>query len=192
GQFIIAVALSDNAYVDGNSSNDYIEYTEVYDSGETGFNGVVSGSETIRAQFKPVPARFIKITFANSGTAIDEVEAFMVQPAIVSENPTRKPKNDLPTAVSIFIPTNTSLSTDTPVPAPTNTPVPTDTATPVPTDTPLPTDTPQPTDTPIPPTDTSIPPTDTPISPTDTSIPPTDPVEPTIVPTDTSALFVVP
>jgi len=192
GQFIIAVALSDNAYVDGNSSNDYIEYTEVYDSGETGFNGVVSGSETIRAQFNPVPARFIKITFANSGTAIDEVEAFMVQPAIVSENPTRKPKNDLPTAVSIFIPTNTSLSTDTPVPAPTNTPVPTDTATPVPTDTPLPTDTPQPTDTPIPPTDTSIPPTDTPISPTDTSIPPTDPVEPTIVPTDTSALFVVP
>ena len=49
GSFVIAVALSDNVYADGNSSNDYVEYTEVYDSEQVGFNGIVSGSETIQA-----------------------------------------------------------------------------------------------------------------------------------------------
>src|SRR5689334_10913871 len=80
GQFVIAVALSDNVYADGNSSNDFVEYTKVYDSKKMGFDGLVKGSETVEASFAPVEARYVKITFQNAGTAVDEVEAFMVQP----------------------------------------------------------------------------------------------------------------
>jgi hypothetical protein len=201
GQFVIAVALSDNVYADGNSSNDYVEYTDVYSSAQAGFNGVVSGPETILAQFKPVQARYIKITFANPGTAVDEVQAFMIQPPVLALEPT-KTHNDNPPGISppsiptiIFIPTSTSVS----VPANTNTPVPADTATPVPTNTQAPTDTPlpPPTNTPLPPpTDTSVPPTDTPApAPTDTAVEapaPTDtPAPPPVAnlaqPTNTSA-----
>ena len=197
GQFVIAVALSDNIYADGNSNNDYVEYTDVFNSEQAGFNGVISGSETIQAHFGPVRARFIKITFANKGTAVDEVEAFMIQPNELASNPTKKPKEGLLGAPSTSIPTRTSMPTDIATPVPTNTPVPADTATPVPTDTPAPTDTaiPAPTDTPVPPTDTaippaptgtSVPPTDTaiPPAPTGTSVPPIDTAIP-VVPTDT-------
>lgn len=178
GQFIIAVALSDNVYADGNSTNDYVEYTQVYDSKKVGFDGIVSGAETISASFRPTKARFVKITFANAGTAVDEVEVFMAQPFGSDDSPTRRPKDDQPGAVSTFIPVY-----DTPAPQPTDThfippntaiPQPTDTAIPPPTD-PPPTDIP-PTDIPpthVPPTDippTAVPPTD--IPPTD--IPPTD------------------
>jgi hypothetical protein len=176
GQFVIAVAMSDNAYVDGNSNNDYIEYTQVYDSVETGFSGIVSGPETIRAQFGPVMARFVKITFVNAGTAVDEVEVFMVQPALFVSTPTKKPKDDIPVVISTFMPSNTPLPTDTATPVPTDTPLPTNT--PVPTDTPRPTDTPPPV-----PTDTPKP-TDTPIPPP----PPTNTEEPTIAPTETPLL----
>jgi hypothetical protein len=179
GQFVIAVALSDNVYADGNSNNDFLEYTKVYDSSKSGFDGVVSGSETIQANFVPTEARFVKITFEKAGTAIDEVEAFMVQPPSLVYIPTNRPKDNQSR------PTWTPVPTDTLVP--TNTPMPTSTNTPVPTNTPLPTDTPTPipTDTSVPPTDTSIPPTDTPIPPTDTPLPPTDRAEPTFAPTDT-------
>ncbi len=180
GQFVIAVALSDNIYADGNSSNDYVEYTDVFNSEQAGFNGVISGPETIQAHFKPVSARFIKITFANKGTAIDEVEAFMIRPTDLGNGPTKPPKEGLPGISSTSIPTSTSVPTEIATPVPTNTPVPADTATPVPTNTPAPTDTaiPAPTDTPVPPTDTAIPaPTDTPVPPTDTEVP--------FVPTDT-------
>jgi hypothetical protein len=193
GQFVIAVALSDNVYSDGNSSNDLVEYIQVYDSIESGFSGIVSGSETIRAQFGPVMARFVKITFVNPGTAVDEVEVFMVQPPLFVSTPTRKPKDDLPAVIASFMPSST--------------PAPTDTATPIPTDTPLPTNTPEPTDTPQP-TDTSIPdptntprPTKTPTAvptdppqPTDTPIPPppTNTEEPIIAPTETPLLVGVP
>ncbi len=180
GQFVIAVALSDNVYADGNSSNDYVEYTQVYDSKQAGFSGIVPSSATIRVQFKPTMARYLKITFVNQGTAVDEVEAFMVQPSVASEHPTRKPKeDDLPAIVL------TAQPADTPVPS-TNTPVP-------PTDTPIPpTDTPQPTNTSVPPTDTPVPPTDTPNPPTDTSVPPTDLFQPIFIPTDTPIPPVVP
>jgi len=192
GQFTIAVALSDNVYSDGNSSNDSIEYALVYDSERAGFTGTVSGSETVTAHFGSVVARFVKITFANSGTAIDEVEVFMVQPALtLSGGPTEKPNNRPPRATSTHIPTQTPQPTDTSTPIPTNTPRPTRTPTDIPTDTPVPTDTPPPpTDTPTEiPTNTPRPtrtptniPTDTPV-PTDTPPPPTDP--PTPIPTDT-------
>lgn len=181
GRFVIAVALSDNVYEDGNSSNDYVEYTEVYDSEQVGFDGVVSGPETIQAQFEPVMVRFIKITFANPGTAIDEVKAFMVSPPVAADDLTRKPRQNLPSTYPTSIPVRTLAPTNTSIPIPPNTktPVPADTATPVPTHTPAPTDTPvpAPTDTPVPaPTDTRIP------APTDTEAPPPPPPEDTPVP----------
>jgi hypothetical protein len=204
GQFMIAVALSDIVYADGNSSNDYIEYTEIFNSEQIGFDGMISGSETIKAQFGPVTARFVKIVFANAGTAVDEVEVFMVQPLKVADDPTREPKEDLPgspktslatstllpTKTALPIPTNTSVPTRTATPMPTNTSRPTDTAIPVPSNTPVPMDTavPVPSDTPAPmdtevfiPANTPIPPP----QPTDTSIPPAEPIEESmIVPTE--------
>jgi hypothetical protein len=163
GRFVIAVALSDNIYEDGNSSNDYVEYTEVYDSEQVGFDGVVSGPETIQAQFEPV----------------------MVRPPVAADDLTRKPRQNLPSTYPTSIPVRTLAPTNTSIPIPPNTktPVPADTATPVPTHTPAPTDTPvpAPTDTPIPaPTDTPVPaPTDTRIpAPTDTEAPPPPPPPP--------------
>lgn len=177
GQFVIAVALSDNVYEDGNSNNDYMEYTQVYNSKEVGFDGVVSGSETITASFSPVRARFVKITFANLGAAVDEVEVFMAQPSGFSNTPTRRPRENPPRSVSTPIPIyNTAIPTDTAIPVPTDTAIPVPTSTPhPPTSTPVPTD-PPPTD--IPPTD--VPPTDIPteVSTADTPI--------TLAPVDTS------
>jgi hypothetical protein len=169
GQFVIAVALSDNIYADGNSNNDFTEYTRVYDSKKAGFDGVVSGSETIQANFVPTEARFVKITFEKAGTAIDEVEAFMVQPPSLVYIPTQKPRDNQSRPTWTPVPTDTLVPTNTPLPTSTNTPVPTDTSVP-------------PTNTPLPPTDTSVPPTDTSVPPTDTSVP-------AIAPTETPMIF---
>ena len=205
GQFVIAVALHDDVYADGNSSNDYFEYTKVYDSKETGFDGVVSGSETIQASFAPVEARFVKITFENAGTAVDEVEAFMVQPPSLAYLPTQKARDNQPRSTWTPIPTNTLIRTDTPTPFPTETPLPTSTPTDVPptstptdvptsTPTDVPTSTPRPTNTPtdVPtstprPTNTPTPrPTNTPTEiPTNTPRPTSTPTpRPTSTPTD--------
>jgi hypothetical protein len=186
GQFVIAVALNDDVYADGNSDNDHVEYWEVYDSRDVGFSGIISGAETIKANFKPTRARFVKITFENPGTAVDEIEAYMIeQPGFVS-SPTQRPRDNesratftpIPTVTSTpsrtptarptltasptWTPTSTRTPTRTPTLRPTNTatPTPTDTPTEVPTDTPVPTSTPTPTDTPAP-TDTPVPPTNT-------------------------------
>ena len=196
GQFVVAVALTDNIYADGDSSNDSMEYTEVYNSDEVGFDGVVSGAETVEASFEPVTARFVKITFENARTAVDEIEVFMIQPPGFVDNSTRRPRDERATSTPIptdtlvptALPTNTLVPTFTSTPRPTNTPVPTFTNTPRP-PTSTPTDIP-PTDTPIPePTDTpEPPPTDTPIpEPTDTpEPPPTDTPGPSsVLPTDT-------
>jgi hypothetical protein len=193
------VALSDNVYADGNSQNDALEYKQVYNSDEAGFDGIISGPETIEATFDPVQARFIKITFEKAGTAVDEIEAFMLQPYGFAGNSTQRARDTLvppsftpiptntlvPSRTPTLIPTNTLIPTRTPTLIPTNTlvptftPFPTDTATPRPTRTPRPTSTDIPTDTPEPPTDTpEPPPTDTP------EPPPTDTPEPQ--PTDTS------
>ncbi len=199
GQFVIAVALSDNVYADGNSSNDYMEYTQVYDSAKAGFDGIVSGSETIAATFSPVEARFIKITFANPGTAVDEVEAFMAQPSQLVDNATRRPRDETSGAAATALPVYNSPPpqpadvvrppTSTPIPAPTNTPLPPPTKTPVPpTKTPVPptkTPLPQPTDTPRPPTNTPLPPpTNTPHPPTNTPLPPS--TDTAVPPADTA------
>jgi len=179
GQFTIAVALSDNVYANGDSSSDNSEYKEVYDSESAGFTGTDSGAETVRAYFGSVMARYVKITFTNPGTAIDEVEVFLFNPsptlsvAQIRATRLKREPRDTATSVPSYTPlptdTSTPVPTDTPTPIPTNTPQPTDTATPVPTSTstPIPTDTPQPTATAVP-IDTS-PPNNTPTSvPTDT------------------------
>jgi hypothetical protein len=208
GQFSIAVALVDDIYADGNSHNDSLEYKQVYNSKEIGFDGIISGPETIEATFPAVRARFIKITFENAGTAVDEIEAFMLQPSGLASNRTQRPRDTLvppsftpvptntliPSKTPTLVPTNTLVPTRTPTLVPTHTPRPTSTD--VPTDTPLPTDTatPRPTHTPRPtntdvPTHTPEPPTDTPEPPpTDTpEPPPTDTPQPQ--PTETSAPF---
>jgi len=80
GQFTIATAFTDNAYANGDDSDDNDEYITRVDSSTLGFSGNISGSETIMVSFDPVEARFIKIYFAGiagtSAVAIDEVEIF--------------------------------------------------------------------------------------------------------------------
>jgi len=174
GQFVVAVAISDDVYADGNSQNDSMEYTQVYDSEDAGFDGIISGPETIEARFDPVQARFVKITFENPGTAVDEIEAFMIQPFGLADGPTQRPRDTRVPPSFTPIPTNTLVPSRTPTLIPTNTLVPTRTPTLIPTITPFPTDTdtPRPTNTEVP-TDTPEPPTDTPEPPpTDTPEPP--------------------
>lgn len=186
GEFFISTALADNAYANGDSSNDNVEFQQVYDSKSAHLIGDTTHSGTVIAYFEPVNARYIKITFANPGTAIDEVEIFMSNSiSLVDANQT-KDKGGKPQSGNSVQPTSTFAPTPTPTAIPTQTPLPTSTWTPVPTNTPVPTDTPTPvpTDTLEPTsTPTDIPPTDTP-QPPDTSTPaPTDTVEP--LPTDT-------
>lgn len=187
GQFVIAVALADNVYADGNSRNDNLEYVPVYRSERAGFSGTITGAETVIAHIAPHLARYLKITFENERTAIDEVEAFLIQPpvAIIAQGaiPGRdRPEEDvspsIATNISNPIVTNTPVPEATATPIPTSTPVPTNTEPPTFTATPLPTQTftPLPTSTAVP-SDTPIPsPTDTPVV-TDTDTPmPTDPI----------------
>ena len=195
GQFVISVALYDDIYADGNSSNDDEEYQQVFSSEQTGFNGTISGSETVTAQFDPHMARYIKITFEKAGTAIDEVEAFMIQPPAPDNNATRPPdEGNRPDNTSTpVVPTNTSRPADTATFVPTNTPPPTDTATPLPTNTPTLTETttPPPTSTPLPTRTATLVPTNTSLPP-DTATPvPTDPPPPTesAIPVPTGLLF---
>jgi len=76
GQFTIAVSTSDNIYANGDDSNDGTEYTQVVDSAVAGFSGIINGAETVQVSFAPVLARFVKLTVADYGTAIDEIEVF--------------------------------------------------------------------------------------------------------------------
>lgn len=197
GQFVVAVALADDVYVHGNNSNDELEYSVVYDSKQAGFNGKISGAETVLAQFETRAARFIKLIFENEGTAIDEVEVFLLEPPMASSRPGNEPGDKqsdgntssisnpsatpLPSSTRTAVPTLTLVPTSTPTLIPTRTTVPTHTATAVPTFTPLPTDSrtpvPPPTDTPVPtntptdvPTDTPPPDTETPAA-TSTPVP---------------------
>ena len=164
GQFVIAVAVSD-VYADGDSSEDFVEYAQVFRSEGTGFSGSVSQEETIRTQFSPVQARFVKITFEQAGAAIEEVGVFMVQPPVLSEQPTQSPSKDPAGITATPMHTITASPMDTAASVPTGTPLPTDTAVFIPMDTPtqLPT-------TPPPPPDTA---TVVPTEPPPTAVPPT-------------------
>ena len=189
GQFVVAVALSD-VYSDGNSSNDHLEYAQVFSSQQSGFSGTVSQADTVRALFSPVKARFVKITFVKAGAAIREVGVFMVQPPVQAARPTRTQAR----ATATLLPTSTGLPTDTGTSYFTSTPFPTETLAPLPTGTQIPTETliPSPTGTPVPtetlvplPTDTATPiptnplPSDTPV-PSATAVSPPTAIPPTI------------
>jgi beta-lactamase superfamily II metal-dependent hydrolase len=76
GQFVVQAALADNRFADGDESLDADEYRSVFDSADGGFNGAVAGPSTVRAKFSPIVARFVKVSVANAGAAIDELEAF--------------------------------------------------------------------------------------------------------------------
>ncbi|MBN2589224.1 MAG: discoidin domain-containing protein [Sedimentisphaerales bacterium] len=77
GQFTISVALSDNIYANGDESLDGTEYTVIYDSTSDAYSGLINGPESLSVNFTvPVSAQYLKITFANSGVAIDEVQVF--------------------------------------------------------------------------------------------------------------------
>ena len=74
GNFTIEVTNEDNMYVNGDDCDDELEYSRVFDSVNVGFSGQINGSDTLRISIPAVNARFVKLTFANAGTAIDEVE----------------------------------------------------------------------------------------------------------------------
>jgi F5/8 type C domain-containing protein/DUF3060 family protein len=182
GQFVIAVALSD-VYADGDSSNDYVEYAQVFRSEQTGFSGTVSQTEIVKTRFSPVQARFVKITFEKAGAAIEEVGVFMIEPPVLAAQPTSTSQEDLPGIA--LTPTATGLPTGTAVSIPTNTPTPSDTPTALPTITQYPSSTPTPLPTRTqPPADTSTP---VPTNPLPTDIPPTV-IPPT--PTNTDPIVV--
>ena len=191
GQFVIAVAQSD-FYSDGNSSNDYTEYAQVFNSAQTGFNGTLSNAETIRTVFSPVKARYVKITFEKAGAAISEVGVFTVQPSVLAELPTRTPQENVSEVTSTLVPTETLMPTDSATPLPTDTQITTDTPSTVLANTllPSPTDTLPPSNTPTPvPTDTLLPtasgtaaPLPTEPLPSDTPIPSPAVVPPTAIP----------
>ncbi|HET6822339.1 MAG TPA: DUF3060 domain-containing protein, partial [Anaerolineales bacterium] len=152
-------------YADGDNSHDYREYAQVFHSEQTGFSGRVSQAETIRTQFSPIQARYVKITFEKAGAAIEEVGVFMVEPPVLAEQPI--PVDAVPT-LSTPVHTNTVTALDSATPVPTGTRMLTNTAVPISTGivtlastpTPLPPNTLAPTDplpTVVPPT--AIPPT---------------------------------
>lgn len=82
GQFIIEFALLDTVFASGNAADDATEYGSAINSSSLGFGGLINGSDTVFVNFNdaPVNARFIKMTFASSGAAIDEVEVFAAIP----------------------------------------------------------------------------------------------------------------
>ncbi len=74
GQFVVALAMADDVYANGNDQNDAAEYTVVFDSATAGFSGQIAGAQTLRASFAPRAARYVRLLVAQEGAAIDEVE----------------------------------------------------------------------------------------------------------------------
>lgn len=86
GSFSIAVATADNSFSMGNASNDGAEYATVFSSSAFGstYNGSLSLNDSLQATFDAASARYIKISFNNSGfnggVAVDEVQVYGVAP----------------------------------------------------------------------------------------------------------------
>jgi hypothetical protein len=86
GSFTIEAALTDNVFANGDISDDGAEYTTVLGSTSTNYGG----GKTVKVDFSAgtpqlVMARYLKLTFANNGTAIDEVEVGVVpEPATLA------------------------------------------------------------------------------------------------------------
>jgi hypothetical protein len=135
GQFVISVALSD-VYADGNSRDDYAEYSLVFRSEQVDFSGTVSDTATLRIQFPAVRARLVKITFEQAGAAIEEVGVFMVQPPDVARQVTSTPHVSVPGSTLTAANTDTALAMDTATFAATSTGLPANTTVPTLTNTP--------------------------------------------------------
>ena len=78
GFFTIETALTDDIFANGNSGNDNAEYAVVVNNNAVSYTGGQSVKVDFNAGGSPqtVTARFLKFTFANSGTAIDEIEVY--------------------------------------------------------------------------------------------------------------------
>jgi len=76
GGFSISVATSDT-YANGDDSGDVSEYTVVANSATMGFDGTIPKGQSVEVAFPTVSARYVKITFARAGVAIDEVEVYL-------------------------------------------------------------------------------------------------------------------
>ncbi len=73
GRFVISVADQDT-YANGDETNDEQEYRQIVNSSNVGFEGRITGDQTVLVKFPPVTARYVKLMVANNGAAIDEVE----------------------------------------------------------------------------------------------------------------------
>ena len=76
GHFKIYVTDSDAVYKDGNAEDDGTEYRMIFDSTEHAFKKWIQAPQSVLVSFPTETAQFIKIQFANSGVAIDEVEVW--------------------------------------------------------------------------------------------------------------------
>jgi hypothetical protein len=78
GSFSIEGALTDDIFGNGNTNNDASEYFSIVGLTAVSYNPL---GESVKVDFtagtpQSVTARFLKLTFLNNGTAIDEVEVF--------------------------------------------------------------------------------------------------------------------
>ena len=76
GQITIQTAMSENAYANGDDSNDTLEYTTVFQTVAPGFPGTLGPGESLEASFLPVQARYIKVQLSHFAASLDEVEVF--------------------------------------------------------------------------------------------------------------------
>ncbi len=76
GQITLQTALSENAYTNGDDSNDATEYTTVFQTRAPNFPGTFGPGESLEAAFPPVQARYIKVQVFNFAAALDEIEVF--------------------------------------------------------------------------------------------------------------------
>jgi hypothetical protein len=76
GRVKVALALADDVYANGNSSNDALEYAQVFDSAGSDYSGELAKGETVELTFAPRLARFIKLSIELDGACIDELEVF--------------------------------------------------------------------------------------------------------------------
>ena len=76
-RLIVEVAATDNVYANGDDSNDSVEYTQIFDSANSGGVPWFGTSHTLQLAFNsPVQATFVKLTVGGHGADIDEFEIF--------------------------------------------------------------------------------------------------------------------
>ena len=97
GAFSVWVARTDT-YANGNESGDSAEYVKIYDSTTQGFAGTLAGPQTVAVAVPATAARYVKLVFATSGAAIDEIEVSGVSLGVLTQAPTMGAKECRPGA----------------------------------------------------------------------------------------------